>query len=283
MARIAGTFWVGYHASLADPRPEQVLRALEPVERGWRGFAFEGVGMAFTLLDALLPWPARRLPALLAGPAGVHRYLLYVGVGFALARLRRGPRRVLRDLDPFCHWIVFDGYGFYQGFFASGRRGLAALRVPRRVRGYARRSFDRGLGRSLWFVGGMDPRAVAAQVEAFPAGRRGDVWSGIGLACAYAAGLPAERLGELVHVAGLWRSDLLQGVAFAATARAAADDQARHTDEVCRVLCGVGADELAAWTVAAARDLPEDGGPLDGEEPAWEVWRSRVRLELAGS
>src|SRR3712207_8380154 len=47
---------------------------------------------------------------------------------------------------------------------------------------------DQGLGRSLWFVQGADVRRIPATVNAFPAERRPDLWSGLGLACGYAGG-----------------------------------------------------------------------------------------------
>lgn len=284
-ARIAAAFWVGYHAALADPRPQPVRETIEGVERGWRGFACEGVGMALELLDALTPSfskrRGRRLDAVLAGPVGVHRYLLYLGVGFTLARLRRRPRPVLERLDPLCRWLIFDGYGFYHGFF-GWRRTLIEHRVPRSLAGcgYGRRVFDHGLGRSLWFVEAMAPRVIAEGIEGFPEERRGDLWTGVGLASAYAGGLPPAGLAELRERSGRWAPDLLQGAAFAATARLEADDFAAHTDEACRALCGAGAAELGALTLELSRDLPEDGGALDAPEPAWELWRRRVRREL---
>jgi enediyne biosynthesis protein E3 len=281
-ARIVVAFWVGYHAALADPRPEAILETIGGIERGWRGFACEGVGMAVELLDALEPrWPGRRrrLTVLLDGPASAHRYLLYLGAGFTVARLHRRPWRVMAGLDPLRRWLIFDGYGFYHGFLRP-RRALVERRVPRRITGYARRVFDQGLGRSLWFVRAMDPRAISEAIASLPAARRGDLWSGVGLACAYAGGLPPERLGELRARSGTWSPDLLQGVAFAATAREEGGDAAVHTEETCRALCGAGAAELAALTLEAARDLPDDGGSLDTAEPAWETWRRRVMVAL---
>lgn len=278
-AHIAASFWVGYHATLADPRPEPVGRAIEGLERGWRGFACEGVGMALTLLDALAPWGGRRLAALLAGPAAAHRYLLYLGVGFALARVPWPRRRVLADLDPLCRWLVFDGCGFHHGFL-GGAGSSRARRVRSRLSGYARRVFDQGLGRSVWFVHGMDAEAAGRAIEGFPEERRGDLWSGLGLAAAYGGGAPPPALLELASRSGPWRADLLQGVAFAATARVEGDDLAAHTDEACRTLCGTGAAELTALCQEAARDLPDDGGRLDAALPSWEAWRRRVRSAL---
>lgn len=290
-ARIVGAFWIGYHAALADPAPLAIRRATGRIECGWRGYAYEGVGMALTLLDGLTPRlprrrrsgePVRRLEALLAGPGRTYRYVLYIGMGFTLARLRRRPRRALKRLDPLCRWLVFDGFGFHHGFYARpGAHAAGSVPVPRRLAGYARRSFDQGVGRSLWFVQGMEAGAVAGAVEGFPEARRADLWSGVGLAAVTAGGAPEPDLLELASRSGRWRGHLLQGAAFGATARDEADDPAPHTDRACRTLCGVGAADLAALCREAGRDLPDDGGRLDAAEPSWEVWRRRVRSALA--
>lgn len=286
-ARIAAAFWLGYHGSLADPRPEPVVRTVEGIGRGWRGYAWEGVGMVLAMLEAFeLRLGSRRraggrLGALLAGrPRGV-RYLVYLGVGAAVARLRLPTRRLLLALDPLCRWLVFDGFGFHEGFFAPTKSlGVVPVPVPRRLTGYARRAFDQGLGRSLWFVHGMDATALDRALAGFPEARRGDLWAGVGLASAYAGGAPPRVLPELARRAGRWRADLFQGVAFAATARVEGDDLAGHTDEACRTYCGAGAKELAALCRDAGRGLPDDGDRLDLPEPAWEVWRRRVRSAL---
>jgi len=286
-ARIAAAFWLGYHASLADPRPETIARTVDGIERGRRGYAWEGVGMVLAMLEGFeLRLGSRhraggRLGALLAGrPRGV-RYLVYLGVGAAVARLRLPTRRLLPALDPLCRWLVFDGFGFHEGFFAPSKRlGAVPVAVPRRLTGYARRAFDHGLGRSLWFVHGMSAEMIEGAVGSFSEARRGDLWAGVGLASAYAGGAPPQSLRELARRAGPWRADVLQGVAFAATARVEGDDLAPHTDEACRTYCGAGAEELAALCRDAAQGLPDDGDRLDLPEPAWEVWRRRVRSAL---
>lgn len=290
-ARIVRAFWIGYHAALVDPGPAAIRRRTDGIERGWRGYAYEGVGMALTLLDSVtlrLPGrpgpggPGKRLAALLAGPARIYRYVVYLGMGFTWARLRRWPRPVLEGLDPLCRWLVFDGFGFHHGFYTAPEAlGAGPVPVPDRLTGYARRSFDQGLGRSLWFVQGMDVEAVVGAVKGFPEARRGDLWSGVGLAAATAGGAPEPALVELAYRSEPWRDHLLQGAAFGATARAEADDPAPHTDRACRAFCGLGAAELTTLCRELARGLPDDGGSLDAPEPSWEVWRRRVRAALA--
>jgi enediyne biosynthesis protein E3 len=269
------TFVGGYRAGLRHPAPAALGRVLDEVELEVRGFAYEGASMALALLDQLELWRrASRLRAFVAGPAAGHVYMAHVGAGWALARLRRRPRKALA-LHPLLGWLAVDGYGFHQGYFAPERH-LAEHRVPARFGGYAARAFDQGLGRSLWFATGAGPaRAVDAALR-FPSVRRRDVWSGLGLAAAYAGPASPHGLELLRAAAGRDALHLAQGAAFAAAARAHAGNPAVHTDLACRVLAGRTAAEAEALVTAARRELP-----FGGAEPAYEVWRSRLRSMLA--
>jgi hypothetical protein len=77
-------------------------------------------------------------------------------------------------------------------------------------------------------------------------------------------------------------------VAFAAKARLRAGSRPDHTELACQMLCGVGAEEAAAVT---DETLPGPG-VNDGEtgrgheaaaEPAYEIWRRRIRESLAAA
>src|SRR5207247_986244 len=138
--------------------------ALERVEIELRGFAFEGAAMGLALLDRLTPWKAQRWRSFARGPGEPHAYMVHVGAGLALARLRKSLRLDRGDLDPLLRWLVADGYGFHEGFFRWADRSRP-LPAPERARGYARRAFDQGLGRSLWFSCGADPGRIATAIE----------------------------------------------------------------------------------------------------------------------
>ena len=281
LARVGRIFLRGYHAALTDPRPEALTDRLDGIGTGWRGFAYEGAGLGLALLDTLSPWPARRLRRFVAGPAARHRYLVYVGAGWTLARLPRRLGATLAGLgDPLLQWLALDGYGFHHGFFDWRRSVVGPRRVPRRLSGYARRAFDLGLGRSLWFVHGMGPERIAASIEGFAAERRGPLWAGVGLACAFAGGLGPEGVGELRRRAGAHAPDLAQGAAFGARAHLEADDEPGHLDEVCRALCGMSSRDARALTEETEAGLPVDDGSLHNPDPAYEVWRRRTRRAL---
>ena len=147
--------------------------------------------------------------------------------------------------------------------------------VPRKVWGYARRIFNQGLGRSLWFLEGAEVERVAATIVAFAEGRRDDLWSGAAIAAAYAGGIDADALVRLREASGRHLRAVAQGATFAAYARREAGSPAEHTDVACRALCDRSAAEAAGVVEAAAVDLPT-GGP----EPAYEIWRRRIQERL---
>jgi hypothetical protein len=275
LERVGTCFLRGYHAALAIGDPWDIAAELETVERENVGFAYEGAAMAVALVDHLMPWRARRLPAFLSGPASPHVYMAHVGMGWALARLRLRPEPALARLDPLLGWLAVDGFGFHEGYF-HWRRAVRRGEVPRGVTGYARRAFDQGLGRSLWFVEGADVPLIAETVRAFGDGRWADLWSGVGLAAAYAGGVGPRSLGALKNASGPYLPALAQGVAFAAKVRQRAGTPAAHTEQACQTICGLDSDDAAGVTDAVLKDLPESG-PL----PAYEVWRRRIQCRFA--
>jgi hypothetical protein len=272
---VAGAFVGGYHAAL-EADPPALAERLDREPAAARGWAYEGAAMALTLLDILTGWRRDRLQSLLAGAGNAHVYIIHVGAGWVLGRLPVSPARLLARLDPVNGWLALDGYGFHEGFFHP-RAAIGHQRVPRRLTGYARRGFDQGLGRSLWFVEGIDAGRIAAAIAAFPPERRPDLWSGVGLACGYAGGMSGGDMAELRRAAGSAAPGLAQGVAFAAEARARAGHIPDFTEIACRVLCGTGAAAAAAVARETVRGLPPDEPGV----PAFEVWRRRIQSHFA--
>jgi enediyne biosynthesis protein E3 len=279
LEHVGRSFVYGYDAALGCDDLQKLTQHLDHVEAKWRGFAFEGAAMALTLMDHLAPWKSGRLPAFLAGPATRHTYLIHVGVGGAISRLiwlRRNIDGCLEQLDSLLRWLAVDGYGFHEGYF-HWPRSVIKRKYPKGIVGYSCRAFDQGLGRSLWFVDGADVHRIPITIAKFAGSRQADLWSGVGLACAYAGGAGATAIQTLQKAAGSYSTQLAQGAAFAAKARQRAGNYEPHTDTACRILCGLSAESAAAITDEALKDLP-----IAGENPAYEVWRARIRMKFAG-
>ena len=271
LERVGETFIHGYTASLDDAGTQALAEVLAQVDPEMRGFAFEGAAMGLALLDLTSLWRHDRVDGFLTGPARQHPYMTHVGIGWALARLRKRLRGYFRRLDPLLRWLSVDGYGFHEGYFHPAQ-AIRAGRIPGRLKGYARRAFDQGLGRSLWFVLGADIERIATTIKHLDQRRHGDLYSGVGLAATYAAGGPGGGLETLLATAGPHLGALAQGAAFAAKTRERAGNPAEHTELACRALCGISAGDAAAVTDHALEGLPDD---VDGE--AYEMWRQRIQ------
>ena len=274
LEQIGITFLSGYHAALEEREFVTLARRLTTVEPDLCGFAFEGAAMGLALLDCVTPWRKDRWRTFTERLATSHIYMMHVGLGWALARLRRSVTTYLAQLDPLLGWLMVDGYGFHEGYF-NWPRYVEQRVIPIRLKGYERRVFDQGLGRSIWFVKGADVAAVASAINTFSFARRDDLWSGTGLACAYAGGCGRPAIESLRVAAGEHLPALAQGVAFAAKTRQRAANLNHHTDTVCRLIWGDSAAETAAITDAALEDLH-----AEGESPAYEVWRRRIQNKM---
>ena len=277
LEQVAGAFVRGYHAALAVTDPERLGGKLNEEGPLCRGFAYEGAGMGLALLDGMAPFSRSRWEAFVAGPAEPHAYMMYVGAGWAAARipwLRRNIGSPPAGRDPLLRWLALDGYGFHEGFFHTADR-LDRQQVPKQLEGYARRAFDQGLGRSLWFVKGADTSRIVATIDGFPPERKADLYGGVGLACAYAGGAKRDAIESLCAVDADYRWHLAQGAAFAAKARLRAGNMVPHTELACDVLCRLSAAEAAKVTDECLDDLPPDDAT-----PAYERWRQRIRKEL---
>lgn len=273
LERIGLAFVSGYHAALEERSDFGRLAASidEQNDHELRGFAYEGAGMGLALVDQLAF--GRRFDRLLA-EAPKHLYLILVGAGWALARLhRRSLPAFAASLDDL-HWpLVFDGYGFHQGYFDPANYVRAQKAPP--LSGYAARGFDQGLGRCLFFVAGGSPERLVETVLAFGAGRRPDLWSGVGLACTYAGGIDAEGLALVGRAAAADGAfpQLCQGVVFAAAARERAGNSSPATRLACATLCRM--EPAAAAELAETSKVPLPPSRRE-DHPVFEDWRRHI-------
>lgn len=275
LEKIGQTFLCGYHHALESKTlPELTARIQQDVPSERLGFAYEGAAMPFTMLDYLTPWRHNRLEAYLEGPGKSHIYLAYIGAGWAAARLKRPLQPLVDRLRPDLAWLVGDGYGFHETYFQATKYAQQQT-LPAGLTGYALRAFDQGVGRCLWFVHGTDVQRIADNIRHFAPNRHPDLWSGVGLASAYAGGVTKPELELLRQLAAPYYPQLAQGVAFAAEARRLANNPAEQTELAAQVLCNHSADALAQITADTAPGLP-----LHGPEPAFEIWRQRIQAKF---
>ncbi|MFC0865973.1 DUF1702 family protein [Sphaerimonospora cavernae] len=284
---VGATFLTGYGHAVQARTPAEAEEHLERVPRRFRGFAYEGAGMALAVLDAL-PLPGgRRVDDFLAGRGDRHIYMVYVGIGWAMARLPRFRWPRADALDPLLRWLVLDGYGFHQAYFRTEQYVHRQYRDPAfpwpsggaaspADRAYAGRAIDQGIGRALWFVAGTDADRAASLIAAFPEHRHPDLYAGAGLAATYAGGADEAELRRFWENAGAHRSQIAQGCAFGAEARVRAGLLVPHTTLAAEIFCGMTAEQAAGVTQQVRPREPVQGGEL----PAYEVWRQHVADEF---
>jgi hypothetical protein len=263
----------------------EVERRLSLLDPELQGFGYEGATMAFTILDSMAGGRGHKTRDLLTGPGEPHIFLAYIGIGFAMARLPRPLwKKIVPDLTgspyyPTMSWLAVDGYGFDRAYFDT-KRWVDEQRVPASYpwegsREYFPRAVDQGIGRALWFIHGGRADDVAPAVRRFASERHADLWSGVGLAAAFAGGSTPDALARLRQEAGEHQAQLGQGVVFAVKARSYSGLVPAHTE--------LAAGALAGLSVQAAVALADDSAVTTStspEEPAYELWRARVRAGL---
>jgi enediyne biosynthesis protein E3 len=278
---IGHAFLGGYHETLNGLCGEVLVNRLDALGSECRGFAYEGAAMAAWLLDSLSFVRRDRWSQLLKFSENVHPYVVHVGAGWALARLpwsRRTPEQSLSQFDPLLRWLVLDGYGFHEGYFHAPRW----IRIPRNRPNfsfYARRVFDQGLGRSLWFVEGADVLQIAHTIATFDHARHADLWSGVGLACAYAGQATVPELKSLMTSAGMHLGQLQQGITFGAEARVRGQISNEFTQRTCMTICRMDAESAAELT-RMTRTAVEESTKLN-QLPQYEQWRILIHEQFS--
>lgn len=275
LEKIGRIFTQGYHTALLVNDPDEAVRILEDgVDSADIGFAYEGAAMGFALLDMLIPWYGNRVSRFIVAADDAHTYMIHVGVGWAMARIPRRVDTVLKRLDPMLKWLAIEGYGFHETYFNAAEIVGKQIR-PKRLKGYAKSAFDQGIGRALWFTHGSQPERIAAAIATFAPTRRASLWSGVGLAAAYAGGVPSTTLCSLRRAADIYRPALAQGVIFATRTRVRADNLVEHTEKACHVICGISVDEAVRLC-----DAVEPLADADTTKPAYEVWRREIQNQF---
>jgi hypothetical protein len=275
-------FLAGYALAAEARSVTEAEDGLDQLPAQFRGFAYEGAGMGFGMRDGL-PFGGQWIERFLQGRGTEHVYMIYVGVGWAMARLPkfRWAKATAGLTDPVFRWLALDGYGFHQAYFHTEkyvRQQYQEPSFPWPPEGpawYADQAIDQGIGRATWFVCGSDPDLVADTLDAFPAARRPDLYAGASLAATYAGAADETELRAFLHRGEAYRPQIAQASAFAATARVRAGLVTPHTELASRVLCGAAPAHAALICNDSLLQLSDNA-----EVPAFELWRQRIASSL---
>ncbi|SNS45915.1 Protein of unknown function [Tardiphaga sp. OK246] len=265
---VGRTFIVGYNTALAAPHLDNIIQYIRSQPLDERGFAAEGAAMGVAVVDAV-PFRKPMLPAFVTALDSKYTYLVHVGCGWAIARVPWRRKQILASLDSVHRWLAMDGLGFHDTYFYH-KRVLAGWR--REQSGYAARAYDQGVGRALWFVAGGSAASAIRLVLGLPNERQGDLWSGLGLAMAYAGPAGQTEAAAALATADRNAASYAQGVAFACEAHALALHAPTHTDVVARSIWNLSACEVAGLVRQARAGLSK--APSD--PPQYQNWRDSV-------
>lgn len=275
LEQIGETFLDGYHAVVEDP--VNFTKKLEVFSLEFKGFAYEGAGMALKLLD-LFYFNKGRFQDFTKHEGAAHSYMLHVGAGWSYAKLPMFPKRDFQKQHPIYKWLIVDGMGFYFGYF-HWDKFKNGMKAPGKIKSgsYMENAFFQGVGRSLWFVFGANIEAVSAAINSFPTNLHNDLWSGVGLASAYAGGLKHASYSDIRKFAGDNLAAYMQGVAFANTARIEASTPAAHTAITSLAMCNMNPVQISNLTHFSL----EEAKKLNNQTPIYQNWRAILQQHLA--
>src|SRR5258708_7062325 len=110
----------GYNLTVVEADMDRLAQRLDSsFAPEFVGFAYEGAGLYFALMDLLIPGSAK-LDRFTRTAGQRYDYITMVGAGFAIARIPMALRRMesyQKTLDGMSAWCLADGYGFHEGFF----------------------------------------------------------------------------------------------------------------------------------------------------------------------
>jgi hypothetical protein len=255
---IIHAFIDGYNLAVVESDTRELVRRLDAsIAPEYRGFAYEGTGLYFAVMDLLIPG-SKRLEAYTHSAGEPHDYIAMVGAGFAISRIPLALHRLesyQKRLDPLTAFCLADGYGFHEGFFrwksfVDGRKP-----APASLNLQNRRLYDSGVARAMWWVYGAEPTGIAAAISRFDEERRPEMWAGVGLALSYASAGPANPnpSSKLLELSGPCRYDFLSGIPFSAHMRWKGKNPAPWTERACSELLNMSVTDASDLVMSALK------------------------------
>lgn len=275
LERCAGGFMLGAIAQIDDAN--DIHEAIAHCDDDLRGFAYEGAAFTAASLDLMSARTTQYLAVLTSGPGLAFRHLINVGIGWSMEQLHLANHRLFRTTDPLLRWLAYDGKGFRRGFFAPTSIERALLRLGRATP--RDRIIVQGIGRCLWFVEAGNIEAIGARAIRAPMSIRGDIWSGVGLACAYAGDSVTIDAPALSAEAGVWYPNLAQGVIFGGAARHTNGCIPDSTVFLLQDLLRLAPHAAATWADEEAAGLHTYGLGPEG----FLKWQRRIQTRAKNS
>ncbi len=242
MERVMQTFQAARTLAEAHGVGAELSNFLVHSDAYFRSVAYEGAAMGLALRDSVnndatfSEWSD-----FAANEGALHTVQVHIGLGWALAE-----KDALLQLPAGCTDTdaVLDGYGYYFGLLRR-RPTVRQQTIPETISPVLLPAFDRGLGRSLWYISKGDLELLLQMMAAFDPARHPNLWRGVGIASTYVGGCSNEHLAALWAAANHHQSQLADGAMRAAKSRVKAQTALEDADMVCRQWLGLSASEAA--------------------------------------
>lgn len=197
--------------------------------------AYEAAAMALALQDLETGTILTSWQLFLDKYASQHAVQVYVGLGWACAQKRLSPRAWIEQLGPLSAWRIWDGYGYYEGFFR--KRKVLQGTFPEGISEKELSVYWQGVGRSFWYTCKGKITQLQKIITKVPSNYQVDFWRGIGIASTYVGGLSQKDCQELWQLAGVCQAQLAAGAALVVKSRAEANTIVKDTEMMAKEWC----------------------------------------------
>ncbi len=254
-----------------------LIEYMEKTEPEFRSIAYESASMDIALKSFETDKFPQEWLSFADGPATAHKAQVYVGLGWAIAKLNLPFLETVKNLHTNLYFRIADGCGYYDGSFRR-RPTVLSQQLPAYLPIAAMPIYDQGVGRSIWYTAKTDINKIHSVIETFAANRQADLWRGIGIAVAYVGGCSNEDLKTLLQYAAKNGSQLACGAALAARSRMQANTMTADTDRCSRLWFMLTKGELNEFSTVWV-----DGATGMDKESGYINWIKQIEEGLAKS
>jgi len=220
---------------------DAVIELLEREATEFRSIAYESASMVIGVKDLCNTNTLHNWQQFRDASSGRHSFHVDIGLGWAFAKTGKQPNEFLNKANDVVKGMVYDGIGYYHGLF-KGRSAIKKKMIPGEIEDT--NGFDQGLGRRLWYLAKGNVDHLLELLNDFDEPRRGDLWRGAGIACAYVGGNKTAALQHLSNVAGAHKRQLELGIMLAAISRIACNSTNEDVSTALGIICGKTIEEL---------------------------------------
>jgi len=204
-------------------------------EEEFISIAYEAAAMVLALQDLQKGRNLDTWQYFLEHYASKHAAQVYIGLGWACGQERLDPTEWIERFNPLFAWRIWDGYGYYDGFFRK-RKVLQGL-LPENISQKGLSVYWQGVGRSFWYTCKGNKVKLQKVSTQIPSNYQADFWRGIGLANTYVGGQSRKDCQAIWQMAGPYQAQLRAGAILAIKSRSDANTIVKYTEMIAEEWC----------------------------------------------